>query len=352
MTFTVTYRAKDGALREERVDAANRAECVAECRKRGISPTGIREGGKGMNRRQDGGSPSQRRLTGNAAILAAVVLAAIAGGAWWWFSARSASGPSQAEAPAKPKAVKPAKPQPKPKAAVAKPSAPAPAKQAKPKEKWHPPQTPEERLAWIEKVYGDNIPDNLKSEVYFLKNPPTATFKPPPRPEDVFKHPSEKTIAAVMLMKPGVFVMQRTVYDESFDEDFKKAMAEPTVVEEGDSDETKELKAAVAEMKADFAARMANGEKPSEIMNKAMNEAYELGKFSGEVQAMLNEWVDDPSRSNEDVKDFVSAANKLLKEKGLDEIAVPELLGRQVRLRRKLKEQSESGNGNGNESSR
>ena len=37
MTFTVTYRAKDGALREERVEAANRAECVAECHRRGMS---------------------------------------------------------------------------------------------------------------------------------------------------------------------------------------------------------------------------------------------------------------------------------------------------------------------------
>ena len=44
MTFTVTYRAKDGALREERVEAASRAECVAECRRLGIAPTGIKEG--------------------------------------------------------------------------------------------------------------------------------------------------------------------------------------------------------------------------------------------------------------------------------------------------------------------
>ena len=29
MTFTVTYRAKDGALREETVEAADRAECMA-----------------------------------------------------------------------------------------------------------------------------------------------------------------------------------------------------------------------------------------------------------------------------------------------------------------------------------
>ena len=44
MIFTVTYRAKDGALREECVEAASRAECVAECRQRGIAPKGIREG--------------------------------------------------------------------------------------------------------------------------------------------------------------------------------------------------------------------------------------------------------------------------------------------------------------------
>ena len=49
MTFTVTYRAKDGALREERVEAANRAECVAECRRRGIAPTKIAEGRSGKS---------------------------------------------------------------------------------------------------------------------------------------------------------------------------------------------------------------------------------------------------------------------------------------------------------------
>ena len=49
MTFTVTYRAKDGALREERVEAASRAECVAKCRRRGIAPTKIAEGRSGKS---------------------------------------------------------------------------------------------------------------------------------------------------------------------------------------------------------------------------------------------------------------------------------------------------------------
>ena len=40
MTFTVTYRGADGALREEAVDAAGRAECFAQMKARGIVPPG------------------------------------------------------------------------------------------------------------------------------------------------------------------------------------------------------------------------------------------------------------------------------------------------------------------------
>ena len=41
MTFTVTYRAKDGALADEVVEAASRTECVAGCKQRGITPMSI-----------------------------------------------------------------------------------------------------------------------------------------------------------------------------------------------------------------------------------------------------------------------------------------------------------------------
>ena len=65
MTFTVTYRAKDGALREERVEAASRAECVAACHEWGITPTGIREGRSGKSAAspsgRDGARPEMKR---------------------------------------------------------------------------------------------------------------------------------------------------------------------------------------------------------------------------------------------------------------------------------------------------
>ena len=50
MFFTITYRDKSGTLTEETIDAANRSECVAECRRRGITPKSIHEGAAARHR--------------------------------------------------------------------------------------------------------------------------------------------------------------------------------------------------------------------------------------------------------------------------------------------------------------
>ena len=118
MTFTVRYRDRDGALREECIEAAGRAECMAECRKRGISPMGIVEGRSGRSaaspKGRDGARPSRAGGTGDSKrttarwVAAAVVLAAIAGGVWWWMAhegePKTTSVQQQGE---KPKVVKP-----------------------------------------------------------------------------------------------------------------------------------------------------------------------------------------------------------------------------------------------------
>ena len=44
MNFMVQHRDSSGAMREERIEATSRTQCVAECRRRGISPVAIREG--------------------------------------------------------------------------------------------------------------------------------------------------------------------------------------------------------------------------------------------------------------------------------------------------------------------
>ena len=59
MTFTVTWRGRDGGLREEAVEAASRAECFAQCKARGVVPVSVKDGAR-KGGRQDVGSPSGR----------------------------------------------------------------------------------------------------------------------------------------------------------------------------------------------------------------------------------------------------------------------------------------------------
>ena len=129
MTFTVTYRDKDGALRDECVEAASRAECVAACRGRGITPTAIREGGvRGGGRRAAAATPNGRDKRGRsrsmlwgAAILAAAAL--VLGGVWWWLAARPANGPRHAEEASSPATTRaPAPHRERPTAANARPA--------------------------------------------------------------------------------------------------------------------------------------------------------------------------------------------------------------------------------------
>lgn len=123
MTFTVTYHGADGAKAEVEIEAAGRAECVTECKARGIVPMGIREGRSG---RAAGASPKQKLFTLRLYLFAAIAaLAAIA--LWWWLAARGGrdeTRPPRAEEPAKPKVERP-KPPPRPSAKPAVTNAPA-----------------------------------------------------------------------------------------------------------------------------------------------------------------------------------------------------------------------------------
>ena len=316
MTFTVKYRTNSGSVAEKDVEAANRTDCFAKCKALGIVPIGVEARAVVKKPAQPSGFVASGRAR---LILPVAALAAI--GAMIWIIFHD-STPSKSTNYKKARSV----------GSVAKVT---PAKAAKPQKgvvKLKP-KTREERLSWFEKRYGTNIPENLKSTVYFLKNPPQQTFRPKSRREDVFKHHSEKTLAAILLHTPGTFMIQRSVYDDRFDRDFIKSLEEPIISEDSDDEETKELKNAVNEVKAEMAERMRAGEKPSDIINEIMNTAYELGKYSRNVEDMVREIVDDPTKTDEDVEEFVNAANKLLKEKGAKEMEMPNLFRRQIRLK-------------------
>ena len=102
MLFTVTYRNKTGAKTEVEIEAASRAACVAECKRRGIAPVGIREGRSSLRPRaagtavphdgRAGARPSSKR---GLYLAVAVLCAAVLGGGLWWWLSRGEAQPSQ-----------------------------------------------------------------------------------------------------------------------------------------------------------------------------------------------------------------------------------------------------------------
>ena len=149
MTFTVTYREKNGAKAEVEIEAASRAECFAHCKARGIAPLGVKEGRAKRVGGEDGGhagarpsrssdgKPQSSILNLQSSIFLVAILAALAAIAWWWFC-RDEAKPAEPKVAEKPRAEKPRpapKPVPKPAVTNAPPAvtnAPAPATNAVP----------------------------------------------------------------------------------------------------------------------------------------------------------------------------------------------------------------------------
>ena len=112
MTFTVTYRGADGAVRTEAVEAASRADCFAQMRARGIMPTGVKSGGKKSNRAEraehverSGEGCSARSTRLNKGLVAVIlILTAVCGGMWWRLGRDEAQHSTEPDTPKKPMA--------------------------------------------------------------------------------------------------------------------------------------------------------------------------------------------------------------------------------------------------------
>ena len=101
MTFTVTYRGEDGSPKTETVVVADRMECLAHMKLRGVTVLGVKEGGPASNRTVCGGRgcssknsagykrarSGKREGTGgwrNAVACGFIVILATGTGIWLW----------------------------------------------------------------------------------------------------------------------------------------------------------------------------------------------------------------------------------------------------------------------------
>ena len=285
MTFTVTYRAKDGALREERVEAASRAECVAECRRRGITPTEIKEGRSGKSaaspKGRDGARPEMKRRDAASPrgwapwVVVAVAIAAVVGGVWWW-AARPKSAPSK---PAATSAADPAAARGDKAETPAKPKATSVQQQVA--EKLAEATNVTEIAPTTPAVGVGSAGKAQKSDAAKPTWPPPPAQRdengrvvPPPgaitldSQESIFKHNSDTYIAMLISPRPGETLPPMPAPGPAMEEEFLASLKEPIETSPDDSPEDRATKLAVAAAREEIKRLLDTGAKFADIVSE------------------------------------------------------------------------------------
>ena len=277
MTFTVTYRGADGAVRTEAVEAANRAECFAQMKARGIVPMGVKEGNFVSRRERSGrrnggnGSRAERVEAGRGkdgragarpsriAYVLLIALIALAGGgvAWWYFGGRGATALPEPEVPKKPSAfakeVKPAD-APKPVAAPKPVVADAPETNAEPK-----------RVLSKEERIKNLVETHMEKKIDFT-----------PSSNRVFKTSLEQKLAMLFTTRLGAPPppMPMTVTPVTLLH-INEILDAPNPILEGDSPKAVAAKQAVEIVKKEMKDFLAKGGTPEEFLTHYYNQLKE-----------------------------------------------------------------------------
>ena len=149
----------------------------------------------------------------------------------------------------------------------------------------------------------------------------------------IFKYRSDMEIAGLLMAQPGDMSIGDPEYDKFFKQDFLKSLVDPAFPREGDTEEERELKKAVTEVKAELKERYDAGEDLAKIMYDARKELRELGAYKQELEEEVRKRAKDGSLSAEDIEDLVDAANVMLESRGIAPIRKGGFLRHQLKLR-------------------
>ena len=329
MTFTVTYRAKDGALADEVVEAASRAECVAECKQRGIVPVSVREG----KVRTDVARPPRPCCKGEGALatsrkvalVVALAILAVGVGVWWWLAMRPE--PEQGDGQERVTPARTEKPEthPKPKDSASAASAPVVTNEVASTNK---PMTRRERM--IAK-YG-------KEPVTVRPGGKYRNGERLPEKRSVFKFASEKEIDRIISAEPGRRIIGR--FPKGFiDRDFKKSLEVPIEITDEDPPEDAARKRPMISVKEQLQQAVKRGESLEAILEDARKEVNALADFRDNMIKNLVQ-LKKSGAEPQQIEDYYAAANKMLAEKQIKPLMTPFQIQEKIERLKALREEA------------
>ena len=108
-----------------------------------------------------------------------------------------------------------------------------------------------------------------------------------------------------------------------FDEEFEKSLSKEIKINTEDSDEEREIKQAVIELRKELKERKASGESLSKLMIDTRNQLMELAGYRDELEQQVEKLKADNDFSEKDEEDLIKAANQMLEDRGVKPFVLP-----------------------------
>ena len=158
-----------------------------------------------------------------------------------------------------------------------------------------------------------------------------------PFEERVFENSADQKIAGLLLLKPGEMLVgdPSSLFGRGFARAFLKSIESPIIVSKDDDEATAELKRAVIESKIELKARHDAGEDIGELMAREYKELQTLGLYREELKDQIAKLARDKTLREEDMEDFVKAANMMLEARGGSPLQMPRFAARRFLLERR-----------------
>ena len=149
---------------------------------------------------------------------------------------------------------------------------------------------------------------------------------------EIFEHHCENEIACLLTLNPGEGLVGTPRYNGRFIKAFVESLKTPIVIGPDDSEEDRELKQNVIAAKQNLKEAMDRGEDIEKIMLDTRKEYQELARYKMELMGAINEYKKGEGVTDEDVEDYVQAANKMLEEKGIAPLNVGPITRQKLRM--------------------